>query len=74
MDLKHSVTLAGIRAVYVTGRVTYDSKRMEEYAQAHPEIREFRKVSSPSVSLRFLDQLNMPERRMQDKQEGEGPF
>jgi uncharacterized protein YifE (UPF0438 family) len=58
---KHSVTLAGVRAVYSAGRVTWDSKKMEVYAQAHPEVREFRKVGNPVVSLRFLDQLTLPE-------------
>jgi uncharacterized protein YifE (UPF0438 family) len=60
--LKHSVTLAGIRAVYTAGRVTWDSKRMEEYAQTHPEVREYRKVGKPVVALRFLDQLTLPEK------------
>jgi uncharacterized protein YifE (UPF0438 family) len=73
LDLKHSVTLAGIRAVYVSGRVTYDSKRLEAYAETHPEVREFRKLSNPTVSLRFLDQLNMPEKTVSDRP-GEGPF
>lgn len=61
LRLKHSVTLAGIRAVYTAGRVTWDSKKMENYSQLHPEVREFRKVGKPIVALRFLDQLILPE-------------
>jgi uncharacterized protein YifE (UPF0438 family) len=60
LRLKHSVTLAGIRAVYTSARVTWDSKAMEAYSQNHPEVREFRKVGNPVVALRFLDQLIMP--------------
>ena len=40
------------QAVYSKARVSWDSKALEGYAAAHPEILAFRSVGSPSVSLR----------------------
>ena len=40
------------QAVYSKARVSWDSKGLEGYAVAHPEILAFRSVGSPSVSLR----------------------
>ena len=44
---------AGVHAVYVRGRVSWDAKGLESYADDHPEVREHRRVGEPSVSLRF---------------------
>jgi hypothetical protein len=41
-----------LMAVWNKGRVTYDVKRLEGYAAAHPEILAFRKEGDPSVSIR----------------------
>ena len=40
------------QAVYSKPRVSWDSKGLEGYAVAHPEILAFRSVGSPSVSLK----------------------
>ena len=43
---------AGLMAVYNKGRVSWDSKYLDGYAAAHPEILDARKVGEPSVSIR----------------------
>lgn len=55
LQLGQSVHLAGIQVAYHPGRVTWDPEKMERYAVFHPEVREFRKVGKPWVSLRFTD-------------------
>jgi hypothetical protein len=40
------------QAVYAKGRTSWDSKALEGYAAAHPEILVFRTEGKPSVSLR----------------------
>jgi uncharacterized protein YifE (UPF0438 family) len=62
LRVQHSVTLAGIRATYSHGRVTWDSKGIAAYAQTHPELLQFRKVGKPVVTLRFRDALMLPEK------------
>lgn len=47
-----SVKGAYLHAIYTAGRVTWDSKSLDGYAIAHPEILTARKVGAPSVSLR----------------------
>lgn len=37
---------------FVKGRTTWDSKSLEGYAAAHPEILAFRKIGEPSVSVK----------------------
>ena len=44
---------SGVHAVYCRGRVSWDAKGLEGYAEVHPDVREFRRVGEPSVSLRF---------------------
>ena len=44
----------GLHAVYMNGRVSWDTKRLEGYAIAHPEIAAFRNVGEPSVSIRRI--------------------
>jgi uncharacterized protein YifE (UPF0438 family) len=42
-----------VRAVYSRGRVTFDSKGLQEYLITHPEIEQFKKVGNPIVSIRY---------------------
>jgi len=39
-------------AVFAKGRVSWDTKSLDGYATAHPELLTFRKEGEPSVSLR----------------------
>jgi uncharacterized protein YifE (UPF0438 family) len=55
MKLGRSTSLAGIKAVYSSPRVSWDNEKMAAFAELHPEVKEFRKVGKPSVSLRFGD-------------------
>jgi hypothetical protein len=41
-----------LQAVWMKGRVSWDSKSLEGYAAAHPEIKAFRKEGEPTVSIR----------------------
>lgn len=43
---------AALQAVYSKPRTSWDSKALEGYAAAHPEIVAFRSVGAPSVSIR----------------------
>ena len=58
-EIKNDVLLGGesvmtdaYQALYIKGRVTWDTRGMERYADAHPEVLRFRKQGDPSVSLR----------------------
>lgn len=42
----------GMSAIYSAGRVSWDTKALDGFAAAHPEIATFRKVGEPSVSFR----------------------
>ena len=52
--LEHGYTVKGIylQAVWNKGRVSWNSKALEGFAVAHPEIAAFRKEGNPSVSIR----------------------
>ncbi len=39
-------------AIYSKGRMSWDGKRLDGYATAHPEILAFRSEGQPSVSIR----------------------
>lgn len=41
-----------LQAVFSKGRTTWDSKRLEGFALAHPEINKLKKVGKPSVAIR----------------------
>ena len=43
-----------VHAVFTKGRVTWDSKALDGYTKAHPELTEYRKEGEPSVSLRKI--------------------
>lgn len=57
-DIKIAVLSSGATvkgaytAVFNRGRVTWDTKALDGYAAAHPEIESFREVVPPSVSIR----------------------
>ncbi len=52
--LRHGQSVKGsqLHAVYSHGRVTWDTKSLDGYANAHPEILGFRKEGEPSIQLR----------------------
>lgn len=54
--LAHGETVKGERlmAVWVKGRTSWDSKRLDGYAAAHPEIESFKTVGEPSVTIRAI--------------------
>jgi hypothetical protein len=43
-----------LQAVWHKPRVTWETKALDGYAAAHPEIKKFRKQGQPSVSIRYL--------------------
>jgi len=43
-----------LQAVFVKGRVTWDSKKLMGYAEAHPEINNFKKVGKPTAQIRTI--------------------
>lgn len=50
--LINGVSVKGVyHAIYVRGRITWDSKKLDGYALAHPEINEARKTGKPSVRI-----------------------
>lgn len=50
--LETSIMTETISAIYSKPRVTWDSKALEGFMVAHPEISAFRKTGNPSVSFR----------------------
>jgi hypothetical protein len=42
-----------VKATYSRGRVTFDNKSLQVYAESHPDINRFKKVGQPVVSLRY---------------------
>lgn len=55
--VNHGQTVRGeyLTAVYMKGRVSWDTKALDGYSAAHPEIAQFRKEGAPSVSLRSVE-------------------
>ena len=45
----------GIQAVFVKGRVSWDSKKLDGLALVVAEVKECRKTGAPSVSIRKVD-------------------
>lgn len=45
---------SSLQAVYTKGRVSWDTKSLDGYVVAHPEVGQFRKVGDPSVSIRKI--------------------
>ncbi len=51
--LAHGKTVKGsYTAVYSKGRVSWNTKALDSYAAAHPEIKQFKKIGNSSVSIR----------------------
>lgn len=52
--LAKKVSIKGekLQAVFSKGRTAWDSKKLEGYALAHPELNELKKIGKPSVSIR----------------------
>ena len=52
--LNYGATVTGQfkQAVFVKGRVSWESKGLDGFAVAHPEINQFRKQGDPSISIR----------------------
>lgn len=60
-EIKAAVAVRGetirgtcLQAVFSKGRQSWDNVALDEYAETHPEILKFRKIGSPSVSIRIL--------------------
>jgi hypothetical protein len=60
-EIKNDVLLRGeslrggiYQAIYMKGRVSWDSRGIDDYARAHPEVLKFRKEGQPSVTLRAV--------------------
>ena len=51
-ELGETVKGTFLMAVYSKGRVSWDTKALDGYIKAHPEIEQFRKQGNPSVSIR----------------------
>jgi hypothetical protein len=49
-----SVKGAHVQAVFTRGRVSWDTRGLDGYARAHPEVLSFRKEGEPSISLRVV--------------------
>ena len=54
--IQHGASVKGpvLHAVYNKGRVTWDTKALDGYVVAHPELLVLRKEGEPSVSLRMV--------------------
>ncbi len=52
--IEHGATVkaAGLQAVFSNGRTSWDTRALDGYAAAHPEVAQFKVVGSPSVSIR----------------------
>jgi uncharacterized protein YifE (UPF0438 family) len=48
-----TVQAGDVRAIFYRGAVTWDSKGLARYAQANPEVEQFRKVGAPRVAIRY---------------------
>lgn len=41
-----------LHAVFTSGRISWDTKGLDGYAAAHPEVAQFKKQGDPSVAIR----------------------
>ena len=55
-----NIYIAGIRAIYSSPRVSWDTPKLDAYAQQHPEVLEFRKFGKAFVNMRFQDTERTP--------------
>lgn len=49
-----SVKAGLVHAVYMRGRVSWDTRRLDNYAATHPEVLHFRKQGEPSIAIRAV--------------------
>ncbi|MBI3741394.1 MAG: hypothetical protein HY257_06525 [Chloroflexi bacterium] len=59
-EIRNDVTALGasvkgkkFHAVYSHGRISWNTKALDEFAVLHPEVNDFRKQGEPSVSIRL---------------------
>lgn len=52
LRVEESVKGGKLQAVFSKGRTTWDTKKLEGYALAHPELNELKRVGKPSVSVK----------------------
>jgi|SRR5690606_6055929 len=52
LSFGQSVKGTFLHAIFVKGRVSWDTKALDGYIKAHPELASLRKEGEPSVSLR----------------------
>lgn len=54
--LKFGASVRGksVQALFFHGRVSWDNKGLNAYAQSHPEVTAFRRVGQPIVQLRTI--------------------
>jgi len=53
--LGETVRGSNLMAVFSKGRTSWDTKKLDGFSKAHPEIAEFKTVGKPSVSLRNVE-------------------
>jgi hypothetical protein len=49
-----SVRSGAVHAVFVSGRILWDSKGLGQYAETHPDIAQYRRQGEPTVIVRFV--------------------
>jgi hypothetical protein len=54
--LKESVKGSTLHAVYNKGKTSWDTKGLEGYSLAHPEINIMKKIGEPSISIRQISE------------------
>lgn len=61
-EIKESTLLLGesirgknLMAVFNKGRVSWDTNKLEGFAEAYPEIKAFRKVGEPSITIKRIN-------------------
>jgi hypothetical protein len=55
--LRHGVSIKGtfLRAVWNKGRVTWDTRALDEFTLTHPEIASYRKQGEPFIRISKVD-------------------
>jgi hypothetical protein len=51
-EFKHTVKGEFYMAVYVSGRITWNTDGLDSYVKDHPEVKHFRKEGDPSITLK----------------------
>ncbi len=55
LQIGSTVKATNLQVVFNKGRVTWDSKSLDKYAELHPEIKEYRREGKPSIRFRRID-------------------